>query len=120
MELQFITHHTDTLSYLDSARLALEGGCRWIQLRMKEAPRPLLEATARQLLPLCSLIVMRRKESRQILGTSAFDTVYLLDDTAVHGLANQTSTTIAYYLATGHTMAEARQKATEYIKIKAP
>lgn len=53
MELQFITHHTDTLSYLDSARLALEGGCRWIQLRMKEAPRPLLEATARQLLPLC-------------------------------------------------------------------
>ncbi|MCI5875333.1 MAG: bifunctional hydroxymethylpyrimidine kinase/phosphomethylpyrimidine kinase [Prevotellaceae bacterium] len=74
----------------------------------------------RQLLPLCSLIVMRRKESRQILGTSAFDTVYLLDDTAVHGLANQTSTTIAYYLATGHTMAEARQKATEYIKIKAP
>lgn len=73
-----------------------------------------------QLLPLCSLIVMRRKESRQILGTSAFDTVYLLDDTAIHGLANQTSTAIAYYLATGHTMAEARQKATEYIKIKAP
>ena len=73
-----------------------------------------------QLLPLCSLIVMRRKESRQILGTSAFDTVYLLDDTAIHGLANQTATAIAYYLATGHTMAEARLKATEYIKIKAP
>lgn len=33
--LQFITHFTEKYSYLDSARLALEGGCRWIQLRMK-------------------------------------------------------------------------------------
>ena len=37
MELQFITHFTDTYSYYDSARMALEGGCRWIQLRMKDA-----------------------------------------------------------------------------------
>lgn len=37
MELQFITHFTDTYSYFDSARMALEGGCRWIQLRMKDA-----------------------------------------------------------------------------------
>ena len=37
MELQFITHFTDRYSYYDSARLALEGGCRWIQLRMKDA-----------------------------------------------------------------------------------
>ncbi len=29
-KLQFITHFTDTYSYLDSARMALEGGCRWI------------------------------------------------------------------------------------------
>lgn len=35
--LQFITHYTDTISYLDSVRLALEGGCRWVQLRMKGA-----------------------------------------------------------------------------------
>ena len=37
MELQFITHFTDQYSYYDSARMALEGGCRWIQLRMKDA-----------------------------------------------------------------------------------
>lgn len=37
-KLQFITHFTDTYSYLDSARMALEGGCRWVQLRMKHAP----------------------------------------------------------------------------------
>lgn len=35
--LQFITHYTNTISYLDSVRLALEGGCRWVQLRMKDA-----------------------------------------------------------------------------------
>ena len=35
--LQFISHFTDTISYLDSIRLALDGGCRWVQLRMKDA-----------------------------------------------------------------------------------
>lgn len=44
--LQFITHHTDKISYIDSARIALEGGCRWIQLRMKETNESLLEETA--------------------------------------------------------------------------
>ena len=32
MELQFITHYTDRYTYYDSARMALEGGCRWIQI----------------------------------------------------------------------------------------
>ena len=36
--VQFITHFTDKYTYLDSVRLALEGGCRWVQLRMKDAP----------------------------------------------------------------------------------
>lgn len=35
--LQFITHFNERYSYLDSVRLALDGGCRWIQLRMKNA-----------------------------------------------------------------------------------
>ena len=35
--LQFITHYTDSISYLDSVKIALEGGCRWVQLRMKHA-----------------------------------------------------------------------------------
>lgn len=44
--LQFITHCTDGYSYVDSARIALEGGCRWIQLRMKDADESLMEETA--------------------------------------------------------------------------
>ena len=35
--IQFISHYTDTIMYLDSIRLALAGGCRWVQLRMKDA-----------------------------------------------------------------------------------
>ena len=35
--VQFITHFTERYSYEDSVRIALEGGCRWIPLRMKNA-----------------------------------------------------------------------------------
>lgn len=53
ISLQFITHQTESYSYFDSARMALEGGCKWIQLRMKEEPLEEVEAVALQLKPLC-------------------------------------------------------------------
>ena len=53
MKLQFITHYTDTYSYYDSARLALEGGCRWIQLRMKDASDEEVEKEAIRIQALC-------------------------------------------------------------------
>ena len=34
---QFISHFNEKYSYLDGIKEALEGGCRWIQLRMKNA-----------------------------------------------------------------------------------
>ena len=52
-QVQFITHFTDTISYLDSARIALEGGCRWIQLRMKDASDEEVEPVAREVQALC-------------------------------------------------------------------
>lgn len=36
-QVQFITHFTSEYSYLDSVQIALKGGCRWIQLRIKDA-----------------------------------------------------------------------------------
>lgn len=51
--IQFITHYTERYSYLDSARIALEGGCRWIQLRMKNCPLSEVEAVGRQVKALC-------------------------------------------------------------------
>ena len=43
----------EAVSYLDSVRIALEGGCRWIQLRMKDAPEDEVRAAAGKALPLC-------------------------------------------------------------------
>lgn len=53
LQLQFITHHNERFSYLDSARMALEGGCRWIQLRMKQAGEEEFIETAEQVRRLC-------------------------------------------------------------------
>lgn len=53
-KLQFITHYTDSYSYVDSARIALEGGCRWIQLRMKDAEERELRDTAIIIQRMCS------------------------------------------------------------------
>lgn len=52
-QVQFITHFTETISYLDSVHIALEGGCRWIQLRMKHAPRNEVRAAASEARKLC-------------------------------------------------------------------
>lgn len=53
MELQFITHFTDKYTYYDSARMALKGGCRWIQLRMKDSSMNEIEREAIRLQALC-------------------------------------------------------------------
>lgn len=52
--LQFITHFTDRYTYVDSARIALDGGCKWIQLRMKDATEAELEEAALKVKDLCS------------------------------------------------------------------
>ena len=52
--LQFITHCNDRYTYIDSARVALEGGCRWVQLRMKDASEALLRTTALEVQRMCA------------------------------------------------------------------
>lgn len=51
--IQFITHTAPGISYEESAMLALEGGCRWIQLRMKNATDEEVEPIALRLLKAC-------------------------------------------------------------------
>lgn len=62
--VQFITHFTEKYSYLDSARMALEGGCQWIQLRMKDAPIEEVESVALEVQKLCK----------------AYEAVFIIDD----------------------------------------
>ncbi len=51
--LQFITHPTEALDVAEGARLALEGGCRWIQLRHKDAETATLLYEGSRIAALC-------------------------------------------------------------------
>lgn len=51
--IQFITHSNNRYGYVDGARLALEGGCRWVQLRMKEVTEVEFMAAAAEIGRLC-------------------------------------------------------------------
>lgn len=63
-KVQFISHHTEKYSYADSVRLALEGGCKWIQLRMKDASEDEILETASQVRKMCD----------------KYEAVFILDD----------------------------------------
>ena len=62
--IQFITHTNERYDYIDGIRMALEGGCRWVQLRMKDASEEEILKTAESTRKLC----------RQ------HDAVFILDD----------------------------------------
>lgn len=51
--LQFITHYNERYSYEDSAKIALDGGCRWIQLRIKDPEEKFLEQMALRVQSMC-------------------------------------------------------------------
>ena len=51
--LQFITHYNERYSYEDSAKIALDGGCRWVQLRIKDAEEEFLEQMALRVQSMC-------------------------------------------------------------------
>mgnify|MGYP002623922138 CR=1 FL=1 len=52
--IQFISHHTERYDYLNGIRLALRGGIRWIQLRMKETSDASFLETGKEVRKLCS------------------------------------------------------------------
>lgn len=51
--LQFITHPSERYSIVEQVKMVLEGGCKWIQLRMKDATDEEVKAVAEELIPLC-------------------------------------------------------------------
>lgn len=51
--LQFITHPSEKYSIVEEVKMVLEGGCRWIQLRMKNATDEEIKAVAEEIIPLC-------------------------------------------------------------------
>jgi thiamine-phosphate pyrophosphorylase len=61
---QFITHCTEKYDYFQSAEMALLGGCKWIQLRMKDVDTDEVRQVALRLKLLCK----------------SFNAVFLLND----------------------------------------
>ena len=51
--LQFITHETEQFTYREGAFMALEAGCKWIQLRMKDVAIETVRQLAEELKKAC-------------------------------------------------------------------
>lgn len=54
--LQFITHPSSRMTIEEEIQHAVDGGCRWVQLRMKDAPRDEIIATAKRAKEICKAV----------------------------------------------------------------
>ncbi len=75
--LQFITHPSDRYTIAEEVQMAIEGGCKWIQLRMKDATYDEMKSTALEIIPIC-------RENDIILVID--DNVELVNELRVHGV----------------------------------
>lgn len=75
--LQFITHPSEHYSIPEEVQMVLEGGCRWVQLRMKDASDSEVREVAQEVIPLC-----REHSAFLVLN----DRVELARELGVHGV----------------------------------
>ncbi len=75
--LQFITHPSEHYSIAEEAQMAIEGGCRWIQLRIKDASDDEVRQVAIEIIPMC-----RETETFLIID----DRVELVNELKVSGV----------------------------------
>lgn len=75
--LQFITHRNDRYDEITGTRAVLEGGCRWVQLRMKEATDEEFVRVGREVERLC-----RRYGATFLVD----DRVYLVSELGADGV----------------------------------
>jgi len=75
--LQFITHPCNRYPVAEEIRMVIEGGCRWVQIRMKEASDNEVRRVVEEVIPLC-------QETGTILVLD--DRVELTMELRVHGV----------------------------------
>lgn len=75
--LQFITHPSSRFTIAEEVKMVIEGGCRWVQLRLKDLTDDEVRPIAEEIIPLC-------KESETILVLD--DRVELANAIRVHGV----------------------------------
>ncbi len=77
IKFQYITHYNEKYDYVSGAEQAMKGGCRWIQLRMKDASDEEILQVAETLEPIC-----RRYHATFLLD----DKVHLVGHTHADGV----------------------------------
>lgn len=75
--LQFITHPSEKYSIPQQVKMVIDGGCRWVQLRMKNFTDEEVKSVAEEIIPLC-------QETETILVID--DRVELTMELKVHGV----------------------------------
>ena len=87
--LQFITKESTRYTHTEQARLAIEGGCRWVELNLDGPDQAVAEA-AKELMPLCrdtdTFLILRRTEVVDALRVSG---VFLDGATAAEASATR-------------------------------
>lgn len=68
-----------------------------------------------RLLPLCNLVVARKKESTMVKDDQR---VFLLDNANSHGMTNRFSSALAFYLSKGKSEEEALSMARDFINVE--
>lgn len=76
--LQFITHSNERFNEVGGAKAALEGGCRWVQLRMKNASEEEFIAAGKEIGRLC------REAKAKFILDDRVDLVSMLNADGVH------------------------------------
>ena len=99
--IQFISHYSERYSYLDSIQLALEGSCRWIQLRMKDATDDEVRPIAVEAQKLCRAYGAKFIIDDRVLLVHELqaDGVHLGPDFIIGGTANTFEDAKAHYEA---------------------
>lgn len=69
-----------------------------------------------QLLPLCSLVIVRRNEAGMILGDDRPDNIFYIDEQLPHGLGNSFASALAVYLSQDRPMDEAVDVAKAFLQ----
>ena len=75
--IQFITHENQRFDYVEGAEMALRGGCKWVQLRMKDATDNKFLSIGRKVAELC-----RRYNATFLLD----DRVHLVAELGANGV----------------------------------
>lgn len=75
-----------------------------------------LSLIRRKLFPLCTIIIVRHQEAKDLLGEMVLGNVCFINDDNRHGLSNGFSSSLAVALCEGRTVEEAVGKANDFCK----